>query len=651
MAGPRYRVIEKIDVGGMAEVWKGCASSIETFEKLVAIKRVLPSLVKNKKFMAMFLDEARLALHLNHTNIVQTFDVGRSQTGYFIVMEWVDGANLKKLLEIASRHHFTFPIEQALFVAIEVCKGLSHAHERTDRLGNPLNIVHRDVSPPNVLISREGEVKLVDFGLARAASQLTLTDPGVVKGKFGYLCPEAARGKKVGQGADIFATGVILWEALAGRRLFLGENDLETVKQVRSAQIPSLAAFNPKVDADLEHILAKALAREPEDRFQSSEEFGHALSKYLFRNQLMVTSYDLAITVRKLLKCDNDHHTEPVQVERPEVATPVDRPTFGTFETMPKLTARKIPEAQFEEQAITENLSDSVELADSIDTRDWMEEFVNDDADGDMTILDSHLGAYIRDALERDNETQPSDAVTTKMEDGLRGSAVETIPVKPVTDAENDLDIVEQFDKQGGLADEKKELTPPGPPPLSIDIGPSQAPSDDAIDSPDLFDKVHGLNPDDPSSESTALDRPSSEDHERASRLEGTLREADRAQKAPPETSTKSTVESQTEPSAADMKYAAHGNPSDSLNSSGIIAVKSGVPGTAKIVSVNPSPLAPSSTIPAKNPKSLHDGVERGQDQTGASAKAVKTSPIVIGTLLGLVVSGVIIALSYYFLA
>ena len=222
MADQRYTIVQKIDSGGMAEVWKGKASSLRGFEKLVAIKRVLPSLSRNKKFISMFLDEARLSLYLNHANVVQTFDIGMAENAYFIVMEWVDGTNLKGLMSVASELGFRIPPEQAVFITIEVCKGLSHAHNRKDPKGRPLAIVHRDVSPPNVLLSREGEVKLVDFGLAKAASQITSTDPGIVKGKFSYLSPEAAHGQTVDGRADVFSAGIVLWEMLAGRKPFDG---------------------------------------------------------------------------------------------------------------------------------------------------------------------------------------------------------------------------------------------------------------------------------------------------------------------------------------------------------------------------------------------------------------------------------------------
>lgn len=301
MAQQRYSILEKIDAGGMAEVFKGKAASLRGFEKLVAIKRVLPALSKNTKFIGMFLDEARLSLHLNHANVVQTFDIGMTDNAYFIVMEWIDGSNLKGLLETIVDRQMRLPREQAVYIAIEICKGLSHAHNRKDPDGRPLNIVHRDVSPPNVLLSREGEVKLVDFGLAKAASQVSITDPGVVKGKFGYLSPEAAYGKAVDVRADVFATGIVLWEMLAGRRLFEGATDLATVEQVRAARVPSLLGHVQDLEPRLEAIIAKALARDPRERYQSTEALGHDLARYLFEHKLLVTSYDIAMLVKRVL--------------------------------------------------------------------------------------------------------------------------------------------------------------------------------------------------------------------------------------------------------------------------------------------------------------------------------------------------------------
>ncbi|HEX4351317.1 MAG TPA: serine/threonine-protein kinase, partial [Polyangiales bacterium] len=278
----------------MAEVYLGEASSVEGFKKRVAIKRVLPHLAQNNNFTQMFLDEARLSARLSHANIVSVFDISARDDTYFLIMEFVDGANLKKILDALHKRGQRFPLGEGIYVCAEACRGLSYAHELHDENGRPLGIVHRDISPPNIMLTKRGEVKVADFGLAKAGTQLSQTDPGVVKGKFSYLSPEAALGRTVDARADIFSLGIVLWEMLAGRRLFLGETDYATVKLIQQANIPRLAPLNNQVDEAFEEILLKSLTREPDDRYQTAQQFGDALTGYLFARQLKVTNYDLA---------------------------------------------------------------------------------------------------------------------------------------------------------------------------------------------------------------------------------------------------------------------------------------------------------------------------------------------------------------------
>ncbi len=304
MADHKYRVIKRLEAGGMAEVYLGEASSVEGFKKRVAIKRVLPHLAQNENFIQMFLDEARLSARLTHANIVSVFDISAREDTFFLIMEFIDGANLKKILETLSKRGQRFPLPEALYMVTEACRGLAYAHELHDESGKPLGIVHRDISPPNIMITRRGEVKVADFGLAKAGTQISQTDPGVVKGKFSYLSPEAANGKEVDARADIFSLGIVLWEMLAGRRLFLGETDYATVKLIQQANIPRLSPLNRSVDEAFEEILLKALTRNPDDRYQSAQEFGDALTGYLFSRQLKVTNYDIANLVNAALAED-----------------------------------------------------------------------------------------------------------------------------------------------------------------------------------------------------------------------------------------------------------------------------------------------------------------------------------------------------------
>ncbi|MEN9579216.1 MAG: hypothetical protein RJA70_2225 [Pseudomonadota bacterium] len=297
----RYRVIERVASGGMAEVFRAESAGLEGFKKTVAIKRVLPHLSEKKQFIGMFLDEARLSAHLSHSNCVQVFDIGVGDNTYFIVMEFVDGSDLKAIVEFLEAKRQRIPVSAAIHICCRICEGLAYAHEARDERGRLLGIVHRDISPPNVLITRHGEVKVVDFGLAKANSQLEHSQPGIIKGKFGYLSPEAALGESVDLRTDIFAVGIILWELLTGRRLFFGESDLATVRLVQAAKIPQAKKFNPDVPDELEVVLAKALARDPVDRYQSARDLATDLTNLLFAMGQPVSAFDVATLVEEVV--------------------------------------------------------------------------------------------------------------------------------------------------------------------------------------------------------------------------------------------------------------------------------------------------------------------------------------------------------------
>jgi serine/threonine-protein kinase len=363
----RYRVIDKIDAGGMAEVFRAERVGIEGFAKQVAIKRVLPHLSEKERFIRLFLDEARLSARLNHSNCVQVFDIGYGEGSYFIVMEWVDGTSLKGLVEHYRRQGQSLPAPIAVHIVLEVAKGLAYAHELKDAEGKDLGIIHRDISPPNVLLSRYGEVKIVDFGLAKANSQLEKSEPGIIKGKFGYLSPEAALGQEIDARTDVFALGIMLWELLAGRRLFLGETDFQTVRLVQQAVIPDIAQINPSVPQELARIIEKSLAKNPEDRIPTAYDFGQQLARVLFEMGVTVTDFDIASLVRNVLGQKEGPSTQVIDrlikeslVEfvslgrasggAPELVQPPNRrqrlgaePLLATYE-MPAITTARIPE-------------------------------------------------------------------------------------------------------------------------------------------------------------------------------------------------------------------------------------------------------------------------------------------------------------------
>jgi serine/threonine-protein kinase len=294
MTEQRYQVVERIAAGGMAEVYRGESAGIEGFRKKVAIKRVLPKLSQNREFIHMFLDEARLCAYLSHSKCVQVFDIGQAAGAHFIVMEFVDGADLQGVMEHLQRTEQQMPVEVACLIAMHVCEGLAYAHDACDHNGEPLGIVHRDISPHNVLMTRHGEVKLVDFGLAKASSHLTAEEEDIVKGKFGYLAPEVTLGQGADRRVDIFAAGILLWEMLAGRRLFKGETDLETFKQVQAAVIPDMRQIRSDVGEEVAYVLAKSLARDRDQRYAQAGEFAKDLSIVLDRLRKPVTYQDIA---------------------------------------------------------------------------------------------------------------------------------------------------------------------------------------------------------------------------------------------------------------------------------------------------------------------------------------------------------------------
>ena len=296
-----YKPLYRLAAGGMAEVWVAQSVSVAGFKKKVAIKRILPGLLKDERFVQEHPDEARLSLHFNHANVVTVFDLGKSDETYFIVMEYVEGTTLKQLLEFLQERGQRIPLPLVIWILNETLKGLEYAHQLVEpETGDALHVVHRDISPPNLLISWNGEVKLTDFGLAKATTQLESTDAGVVKGKFSYLSPEAAHGQPVDGRTDIFAVGILAYEMLTMRRLFLGETDYQTVEMVRGAQVPSIRAQNPEVPEELENIIRKSLARDLDQRYRTASEFADDLLAFLFSRRLKVSARDLSNLLKDL---------------------------------------------------------------------------------------------------------------------------------------------------------------------------------------------------------------------------------------------------------------------------------------------------------------------------------------------------------------
>lgn len=276
----KYRLIAELGHGGMAEVYLAVVQGPAGFNKLVVIKQIRPQLATDPEFLSMFLDEARLAARLSHPNVVQTNEVGQEGDRYFIAMEYLEGQPLNRVLHRIGRDG-GLTLSMHLRIIIDMLVGLHHAHELTDFDGTPLNVVHRDVTPHNVFVTYDGQVKVVDFGIAKAMNSSAETRLGVVKGKVAYMAPEQARGERVDRRADIFSAGVMLWEAATGRRLWKGIPDLTVLHRLINGDIPSPRDIDPEVPEDLEKIVMKALALRREDRYSTSVELATALEEML----------------------------------------------------------------------------------------------------------------------------------------------------------------------------------------------------------------------------------------------------------------------------------------------------------------------------------------------------------------------------------
>ena len=292
-----YLLLDLIAMGGMAEVFQAKRKGVEGFEKIVAVKRILPHLSTNKGFVEMFIDEAKMVAGLSHPNIVQIFELGKIDDSYFIAMEFVDGMDLRTILTRVREKGIIPDVDLAALVASKLGSALEYAHRQCDAEGKPLRIVHRDVSPQNILISNEGEVKLVDFGIAKAAIKASHTDSGSLRGKLLYMSPEQAWGRAIDNRSDIFSLGVVLFEMLTGRTLFTGDSEMSILERVREARIIPPSTLNPAVPIELEAVVTRALRKDPEERYPDASEMLVHLDSYL-RRRPAVGSGDLARFLR-----------------------------------------------------------------------------------------------------------------------------------------------------------------------------------------------------------------------------------------------------------------------------------------------------------------------------------------------------------------
>ncbi len=302
----KYYLLDRISVGGMAEVFKAKAFGVEGFERLIAVKRILPSIAEDEEFITMFIDEAKIAVQLQHANIAQIFDLGKVGDSYFIALEYVSGRDMRTIFERLRKNGQAVPISMAVYITMKVCEGLDYAHNKKDGAGRDLNLVHRDVSPQNILISYDGEMKLIDFGIAKAAGKAGKTQAGILKGKFGYMSPEQVRGLPLDRRSDIFAVGICMWEMITGERLFVGESDFSTLEKVRNVEIIPPSHYNRRIPPDLEKIVLKTLSKEVEDRYQSAMDLHDDLQSWMYTSGNFFARKDLAAFMQEVFRDEID---------------------------------------------------------------------------------------------------------------------------------------------------------------------------------------------------------------------------------------------------------------------------------------------------------------------------------------------------------
>ncbi|MCL2626871.1 MAG: protein kinase [Cystobacterineae bacterium] len=290
----KYHLLDRISIGGMAEVFIAKTFGVGGFEQILAVKRILPTMAEDEGFVKMFIHEARISVQLNHPNIVRIHDLDGRDDSYYIVMDYVSGRDLRSVLDRFRRRKENIPIPVAAYIASKICEGLDYAHRKKDVQGKDLNIVHRDVSPQNILLSYEGEVKIIDFGIAKTNIRSILTEVGVIKGKFGYMSPEQAYGWPVDRRSDVFAAAVILYEMLTGEKLFVAESDFSTLEKVRHVKIRPPRQVNANIPPLLEEVLLRALAQDVEARYQWASDFHEELEKFTFVDGNKFSARDLS---------------------------------------------------------------------------------------------------------------------------------------------------------------------------------------------------------------------------------------------------------------------------------------------------------------------------------------------------------------------
>ncbi len=326
----KYTLIDRIAVGGMAEIFLGRQAGLEGFEKTIVIKRMRPHLSKQVNFVKMFLNEAKLAAQLNHPNIVQLYDLGKIAESYFIAMEYIFGRDMRRIIPKADEMNIPFPLVYALKIASSVCQGLYYAHEKTDLHGHPLGIVHRDVTPENIFVAFDGAVKVLDFGIAKATNQVEQTRAGEIKGKLSYMSPEQCLGKPLDCRSDLFSLGTVLYEWITGFKLFTGDSEVAILKSVTEGKIYAPSYFKADIPTEVEAILMRALEKDRSLRYQNAQELQRDIDDFLAQSEFTPTDSHLSNFLKQLFQ--DELEAEKSKLAEVQTRSPLEEIVSGLMD-------------------------------------------------------------------------------------------------------------------------------------------------------------------------------------------------------------------------------------------------------------------------------------------------------------------------------
>lgn len=433
-----YTLLRRLARGGMGEIWLAERKGISGFTKPVVIKTILEHFIDEADMVRMFLDEGKMAAGLSHPNIAQTLDLGQVDETYYIAMEYLNGRNLRDLLVAYLRRDQLIPLNLVLRIAAQVCEGLYYAHTWRTLEGKPAGLVHRDISPQNIVITFDGTAKIVDFGIARAIAGASKTRTGVLKGKYAYMSPEQVEGKNLDGRSDLFSLGVVLYESISGRRLFKRESDTATLSAVLKSKIPPLVQFDASVPKPVEEVVFKALKRDPNRRFQNAREMQLAIEQVMLSTGLVATSAHLSVFMQQTFPQEAEIGQEDTRSAREYMASiPSVSDTGPNLErTVPFAISEQASGA--ETAAPTANLLEGAKLLSQRDSRrrTWVVIAV-------LLAINIALGAYLLFILPH-LEKVGTVANTAQAADTGEGKSIE-----PQTDGSYEI----QTNDAGGLSD------------------------------------------------------------------------------------------------------------------------------------------------------------------------------------------------------